>query len=142
MTQNKLIEQIVEVLHKHSKFAAEENGKTQLNIDDVQAAATEIASLHPLTKLSKEVERLRDEAEMGKYEFEKQPKLTEFIQEMASTGRVPQEWTSFIETLNQALRIHAVSGRSEQLPCDCNVKLAETTLQVYCPKCYKTHKMK
>lgn len=25
------------------------------------------------------------------------------------------EWTSFIETLNQALRIHDVSGRSEQL---------------------------
>jgi len=41
-----------------------------------------------------------------------------------------------------ALRIHDVVGRSEQLPCDCNVKLAETTLQVYCPKCYKTHKMK
>jgi hypothetical protein len=41
-----------------------------------------------------------------------------------------------------ALRIHDVVGRSEQLPCDCNVKLAETTLQIYCPKCYKTHKMK
>ena len=41
-----------------------------------------------------------------------------------------------------ALRIHDVVGRSEQLPCDCNVKLAETTLQKYCPKCYKTHKMK
>lgn len=40
------------------------------------------------------------------------------------------------------LTIPAVVGRSEQLPCDCNVKLAETTLQVYCPKCYKTHKMK
>lgn len=40
------------------------------------------------------------------------------------------------------LRLHFVVGRSEQLPCDCNVKLAETTLQVYCPKCYKTHRMK
>lgn len=40
------------------------------------------------------------------------------------------------------LHLHNVVGRSEQLPCDCNVKLAETTLQVYCPKCYKTHKMK
>ena len=49
------------------------------------------------------------------YEFEKHPKLTEFIQEMASTGRVPQEWTTFLETLNQALRIHDVVGRSEQL---------------------------
>lgn len=42
----------------------------------------------------------------------------------------------------EQLRQHFVVGRSEQLPCDCNVKLAETTLQVYCPKCYKTHKMK
>lgn len=41
-----------------------------------------------------------------------------------------------------ALRIHDVVWQSEQLPCDCNVELAETTLQVYCPKCYKTHKMK
>lgn len=46
------------------------------------------------------------------YEFEKHPKLTEFIQEMANTGRVPQEWTTFLETLNQALRIHNVVGRS------------------------------
>jgi len=49
------------------------------------------------------------------YEFEKHPKLTEFIQEMANTGKAPYEWTSFIETLNQALRIHDVVGRSEQL---------------------------
>ena len=35
-----------------------------------------------------------------------------------------------------------VVRQSEQLPCDCNVKLAKTTLQIYCPKCYKTHKMK
>lgn len=48
------------------------------------------------------------------YEFEKYPKLTEFIQEMANTGKVPREWTSFIEILNQALRIHDVNGRSEQ----------------------------
>ena len=47
-----------------------------------------------------------------------------------------------LELVSQALRIHDVVGRSEQLPCDCNVKLAETTLQIYCPKCYKTHKMK
>ena len=33
-----------------------------------------------------------------------------------------------------------VVEQSEQLPCDCNVKLAETTLQIYCPKCYKTYK--
>lgn len=48
----------------------------------------------------------------------------------------------YVKWLEQQLRIHDVVGRSEQLPCDCNVKLAETTLQVYCPKCYKTHKMK
>ena len=52
------------------------------------------------------------------YEFEKHPKLTEFVLEMASSGKAPQEWTSFIETLNQALRIHDVVGRSEQL-CEC-----------------------
>ena len=52
------------------------------------------------------------------YEFEKHPKLTEFIQEMANTDRVPQEWTTFLETLNQALRIHDVVGRSEQLVCE------------------------
>lgn len=44
------------------------------------------------------------------YEFEKHQRLTEFIQEMANTGKAPQEWTSFIETLNQALSIHDVSG--------------------------------
>jgi len=49
------------------------------------------------------------------YEFEKHEKLTEFIQEMANTGKAPREWTGFIETLNQALRIHDVVGRSEQL---------------------------
>lgn len=55
------------------------------------------------------------------YEFEKHQRLTEFIQEMANTGKAPQEWTSFIETLNQALRIHDVSGRSEQLSCGRNI---------------------
>lgn len=54
------------------------------------------------------------------YEFEKHPKLTEFIQEMANTGKAPREWTSFIETLNQALLIHDVVGRSEQLYCTCS----------------------
>jgi hypothetical protein len=49
------------------------------------------------------------------YEFEKHEKLTEFIQEMANTGKAPREWTGFIETLNQALRINDVVGRSEQL---------------------------
>lgn len=41
-----------------------------------------------------------------------------------------------------ALRQPPVVGRSEQLPCDCGVMLNETTIQVYCPKCYKTWKVK
>lgn len=47
-----------------------------------------------------------------------------------------------LELEDKVLALFDVVGRSEQLPCDCNVKLTETTLQVYCPKCYKTHKMK
>ena len=49
---------------------------------------------------------------------------------------------TFLKDWKQQCNIANVVWRSEQLPCDCNVKLAETTLQVYCPKCYKTHKMK
>lgn len=37
-----------------------------------------------------------------------------------------------------ALRIHDVAGQIEQLPCNCGVMLKETTIQVFCPKCYKT----
>jgi hypothetical protein len=65
------------------------------------------------------------------YEFEKHPKLTEFVLEMASSGKAPQEWTSFIETLNQALRIHDVVGRSEQL-CE---GLHSTDFNGKCFKC-------
>ena len=43
-------------------------------------------------------------------EFEKYPKLTEYIQEMANTGRTPREWTDFLYQLNQALRQPPVSG--------------------------------
>lgn len=57
-------------------------------------------------------------------------------------GKYSDKYVSWLEEQILALRIHDVVGRSEQLSCDCNVKLAETTLQVYCPKCYKTHKMK
>lgn len=46
------------------------------------------------------------------------------------------------EAKNLLLVLFGVVGRSEQLPCDCGVKLEETTLQVYCPKCWKTWKMK
>lgn len=53
---------------------------------------------------------------------------------------------SFIEAYNEgynkALSLVAIIGRSEQLPCDCGVMLKETTIQVFCPKCYKTWKMK
>jgi hypothetical protein len=42
----------------------------------------------------------------------------------------------------QALRLNDVVGQSEQLPCDCGAQLKETTIQVFCPKCYKTWKIK
>src|SRR5690554_3828315 len=63
------------------------------------------------------VERFINDKFNYMYEFEKHPKLTEFIQEMANTGKAPQEWTSFIETLNEALRIQDVVRQSEQLAC-------------------------
>lgn len=64
---NNIINQIVEVLDRytHEDF---------INVDfvvfksDFQEVATEIAALHPLTKIIEEVERLRDEAQMEKYE--------------------------------------------------------------------------
>ena len=71
------------------------------------------------------------------YEFEKHPKLTEFIQEMANTGRIPQEWTTFLETLNQALRIHDVVGRSEQLKCHHQYMNAGTLQGDAMKKCLK-----
>lgn len=40
------------------------------------------------------------------------------------------------------LPIADVVWRSEQLPCDCKCPLAETDLQHYCPKCWKTWKIK
>lgn len=43
-----------------------------------------------------------------KNEFEKHERLTEFISEMASTGRVPREWSAFIRVLNEALSQHDV----------------------------------
>jgi hypothetical protein len=69
------------------------------------------------------------------YEFEKHPKLTEFVQEMASSGKAPQEWTSFIETLNQALRIHDVVGRSEQL-CSCEHEDSLGKIDGLCNECW------
>ena len=71
------------------------------------------------------------------YEFEKHPKLTEFTQEMANTGRVPREWTTFLETLNQALRIHDVVGQSEQLKCEHKGRRTATELVEYCEDCKK-----
>ena len=73
------------------------------------------------------------------YEFEKHPKLTEFVLEMASSGKAPQEWTSFIETLNQALSIHDVVGRSEQLVCDYKYHNRDITTNGECTKC-ESHK--
>jgi hypothetical protein len=70
------------------------------------------------------------------YEFEKHEKLTEFIQEMANTGKAPREWTSFIETLNQALRIHDVVGRSERFIC-ASERLPEGRCAEQCIACFK-----
>jgi hypothetical protein len=61
-------------------------------------------------------------------------------------GEVIQAMTEdrFIEALKEAklLPIPDVVVRSEQLPCNCGVRLEETTLQVYCPKCWRTWKTK
>jgi len=46
------------------------------------------------------------------------------------------------DSVVKKLTIPAVVGRSEKLPCDCGVMLKETALQVFCPKCYKTWKIK
>lgn len=48
----------------------------------------------------------------------------------------------YVGWLEKKLRIGGVVERSEQLPCDCGVMLKETTIQVFCPKCYKTWKIK
>jgi hypothetical protein len=68
------------------------------------------------------------------YEFEKNEKLTEFIQEMANTGKAPREWTSFIETLNKALRIHDVSRRSELLSDSLQDQIKRGELDPYSPR--------
>lgn len=52
-------------------------------------------------------------------EFEKYPKLTEHIQEMANTGRVPREWTSFLYELNEALKISSKPVLADSLPTQC-----------------------
>lgn len=48
----------------------------------------------------------------------------------------------WIDEYNEQLRQYNVVWRSEHLPCDCGVMLKETTMQVFCPKCYKTWKIK
>jgi len=40
-------------------------------------------------------------------EFEKHEKLKDFIQEMASFGSAPKEWSTFIHVLNEALQFNA-----------------------------------
>ena len=54
--------------------------------------------------------------------FDKFPKLTEYIAEMANTGKVPKEWSKFLTELNQALQLTqtAVVGQSEQLTYKCD----------------------
>ena len=46
------------------------------------------------------------------------------------------------EAANEILRLFSVIVRSEQLPCYCGAGLAVTSLRVYCPKCWKTWKIK
>lgn len=74
------------------------------------------------------------------YEFEKHQRLTEFIQEMANTGKVPQEWTSFIETLNQALQLQQ-TGVSKSV-CDHSWMNTGMSIQgkrlMVCTKCRET----
>jgi len=47
-----------------------------------------------------------------------------------------------IEYHNKQLRSYNDVRQSEHLPCDCGVMLKETKIQVFCPKCYITWKMK
>jgi hypothetical protein len=44
--------------------------------------------------------------------------------------------------VDRILDLFNVVEQDEQLPCDCKVPLAETDLQHYCPKCWKTWKIK
>ena len=46
------------------------------------------------------------------------------------------------EAIEKLLVLYNVVGWIEQLPCACGVQLKETTIQVFCPKCYKTWKIK
>ena len=57
--------------------------------------------------------------ERFKNEFEKHERLTEFISEMASTGKVPREWSTFISVLNEALSQHDVSDWLDEDSTDC-----------------------
>ena len=64
-----------------------------------------------------------------KNEFEKHERLTEFISEMASTGRVPREWSIFIAVLNEALSQHDVSG-----------EVCYHSADKWCTSCYEEKK--
>lgn len=79
--------------------------------------------------------------------FETKEELVEWIETMHlqnTNGRETEEEMfrlgieAAIEELTEfnLFSIPVVVGRSEQLPCDCGVMLKETTIQVFCPKCY------
>lgn len=81
MTQNnKLIEQLRAVTESIMDLRIKQQGgaiiteqhlhSIEMDIFKAMDAATEIASLHPLTKIREEVERLRDEAQVEKYKSE------------------------------------------------------------------------
>src|SRR5690606_1013403 len=79
--------------------------------------------------------------------FETKEELVEWIETMHlqnTNGRETEEEMfrlgieAAIEELTEfnLFSIPFVVGQSEQLPCDCGVMLKETTIQVFCPKCY------
>ena len=72
-----------------------------------------------------------------KNEFEKHERLTEFISEMASTGRVPREWSIFIAVLNEALSQHDVIKNEVAVCKHVKVEVDDDGLgnTHYCSKC-------
>ena len=65
-------------------------------------------------------------------EFEKHIKLTDFILEMANTGKVPKKWSDFLNTINDALD----SKNIIEHPCEHNHLAWEgKPLKIICQKC-------
>jgi hypothetical protein len=69
--------------------------------------------------------------------FENYPKLTEYILEMASSGKAPRDWTGFLAELNQTLQLLQtdVSMRSEQFNCGKQRVYGEEQCKKQCNDC-------